>query len=59
MFLLQAFPGETVTATGMLEEVTPKKGKKYYRLVIGYFDMYLSDRREQEFLKVENVTKKV
>ncbi len=53
-FLLQAFPGETILATGMLEEVEPVNGEKYHRLVVGYFDMYLSDRREQEFIKVEN-----
>ena len=53
-FLFQAFPNETVEACGLLEKVEPINGKTYYRLVIGYFDSYLS-RRDNEFLKVKNV----
>lgn len=51
-FVQQALKGETIKACGLLELVQPKKGERYYRLVVGYFDAYISDRREQEFIKV-------
>ena len=50
-FVQQALKGEEITACGLLELVAPKKGAKYYRLVIGYFDAYLNERREKEFVK--------
>ena len=50
-FAQQALKGEEITACGLLELVTPKKGEKYYRIVIGYFDAYVTDRREKEFIK--------
>jgi predicted nucleotidyltransferase len=50
-FVQQAIKGEELTACGLLELVTPKKGEKYYRIVVGYFDSYTSDRREKEFIK--------
>jgi len=50
-FVQQALKGEEITACGLLELATPKSGDKYYRLVIGYFDAYLTDRREMEFIK--------
>lgn len=52
-FLHQVLTGETIKACGLLELVTPKKGEKYYRVVIGYFDAYISKRREKEFIKSE------
>ncbi|MBI3034763.1 hypothetical protein HYY71_00425 [Candidatus Woesearchaeota archaeon] len=51
-FTQQAISGEKVKACGLLELAIPKKGDKYYRLVIGYFDAYISERREKEFIKV-------
>lgn len=51
-YCLLAYPGETVEACGVLEEVTPLHGEKYHRLVIGYFDAYISNRREQEYMRV-------
>ena len=59
-FILQAKKGETLEACGLLEKVTPKEGnedgsKNYYRIVVGYFDAYTSDRREKEYLKAEIV----
>jgi predicted nucleotidyltransferase len=51
-FVQQALKGETVKACGLLELVTPNKGEKYYRLVVGYFDAYLNERREKEYIKV-------
>jgi len=50
-FVQQAVIGEKIKACGLLELVTPKKGKQYYRVVVGYFDAYLNDRREKEFIK--------
>ena len=47
-----AYPDEKIEASGVVEEVTKKSGEKYYRLVIGYFDSYLSDRRDNEYIKV-------
>src|SRR3989338_1974458 len=52
-FIQQAVSGEMLKACGLLELVTPKKGEKYYRIVVGYFDAYVSDRREKEYIKVE------
>ena len=52
-FMLQAFKGENIVAAGVLEKAIPlKKGKEYYRIVIGYFDSYTS-RRGEEYIKVE------
>ena len=50
-FVQQAIKGEEITACGLFELVTPKSGEKYYRVVIGYFDAYITDRREKEFIK--------
>lgn len=52
-FVQQALKGETIKACGLLELVTPKNGKQYYRVVIGYFDAYVSERREKEFIKAD------
>jgi predicted nucleotidyltransferase len=52
-FVQQALKGEEITACGLLELVIPKVGEKYYRIVTGYFDAYISDRREKEFIKAE------
>jgi len=52
-FVQQAVTGEGVKACGLLELVTPKKGEKYYRVVVGYFDAYTNERREKEFIKAE------
>ena len=52
-FVQQALAGETITACGLLELVKPKKGSEYYRVVVGYFDAYLNERREKEFIKAE------
>ena len=51
-YCMLAYPGEFIEACGLLELVTPKKGKQYYRVVVGYFDAYISDRREKEFVRV-------
>jgi len=50
-FMHQALSGEGIKACGLLELVTPSSGDKYYRVVIGYFDAYVSDRREKEYIK--------
>jgi predicted nucleotidyltransferase len=51
-FVQQALKGEKLKACGLLELVTPLSGKKYYRVVVGYFDAYVGDRREREYIKV-------
>jgi len=50
-FLYQALKGEKLRACGLLEKVTPKEGDVYYRIVVGYFDAYVTDRREKEYVK--------
>lgn len=50
-FMHQALKGETIMACGLLELVTPKNKEKYYRVVVGYFDAYINERREKEFIK--------
>ena len=52
-FVQQALKGEKIKACGLLELVRPKQGEKYYRVVVGYFDAYLNERREKEFVKAE------
>ena len=52
-FVQQALKGETITACGLLELVKQKNGGKYYRIVVGYFDAYINERREKEFIKSE------
>lgn len=47
-----AGPGEKIKASGILERVIPKSGEPYHRLVVGYFDAYISDRREKEYIKL-------
>ena len=47
-----AFPDEKIEVTGVVEEVIPKSGEKYYRIVVGYFDTYISDRRDEEYIRV-------
>jgi hypothetical protein len=51
-YCMLAYPGEKVEISGIVEEVTPTSGRKYYRLVIYYFDAYISDRREKEYFKL-------
>ncbi len=50
-YCMLAKPGEKIMACGILEKVVPKKGEVYHRIVVGYFDSYISDRREKEFIK--------
>jgi uncharacterized protein len=52
-FVQQALTGESITACGLLEKVTPKSGEPYYRVVVGYFDAYVNERREKEFIKAD------
>jgi uncharacterized protein len=51
-YCMIALPGERIKAHGLIEEVTKQDGSKYHRLVVGYFDSYVSDRREREFIKL-------
>ena len=47
-----AYPKENIEFSGVMEEVTKKTGEKYYRAVVGYFDSYLSESRDKEYIKV-------
>src|SRR3989344_4777032 len=48
-----ARPGERLMASGILEKVDPRDGREsYYRLVVGYLDAYINDRRDREYIKV-------
>lgn len=51
-YCMLAYPDEKIEVSGVVEEVTPKSGEKYYRVVIGYFDSYLNGRRDHEYIKV-------
>jgi len=50
-YCMLAYKNEKIEASGVVEEVTPESGEKYYRLVVGYFDSYLSGRRDHEYIK--------
>lgn len=51
-YVQQALVGEKIEAGGLLEKVEPNNGKAYYRIVTGYFDASLNERREKEYIKV-------
>jgi len=51
-YCMLAYPNEKIEASGVIEEVIPNEGERYYRLVIGYLDSYLSERRDEEYIKV-------
>jgi len=51
-YCMIANPSETIEACGLLEKVESKDRESYYRVVVGYFDAYISDRREKEYLKL-------
>jgi len=45
--------GEKIKACGILEHVHSKIEEDYYRLVVGYFDAYITQRREKEYIKAD------
>lgn len=51
-YSMLAYRGEKIEVSGIVEEVGSKDGGKYNRLVIGYFDSYLDERRDNEYIKV-------
>jgi len=51
-YSMLAHKGEKIEFSGVVEEVKTKQGEKYYRAVIGYFDSYLDERRDTEYIKV-------
>jgi len=51
-YCMLASPGEKICACGILEKVEPNNGKSYFRIVVGYIDSYITDRREKEYIKV-------
>ena len=49
---MQALNGEKIRACGLLEKVRSLKTKKsHYRIVVGYPESYLNDRRDIEYIK--------
>ncbi len=46
-----AIKGEKIRACGLLEKVESKTKGTYHRVVIGYFDAYITERREKEYVK--------
>ena len=50
-YCMLSYPNEKIEVDGVVEEVKTKSGKKYHRIVIGYFDTYTSDRRDTEYIK--------
>lgn len=53
-YCMIARKGEHIRACGVLEKVEKPGSGAYYRIVVGYFDTYLTERREREFIKVVN-----
>lgn len=54
-YVMQVPKGKKIKAEGMLERVKKVGNKKeHYRIVVGYPDSYLDDRREKEYLKEIN-----
>ncbi len=53
-YTMQALPGEKIEVSGLLEKVQPTNGSSYHRIVVGYFDSYVSERRGKEYIKVVN-----
>lgn len=51
-YCMLAKKGEVVEVCGMLEKVEPIDKTPYYRVVVGYFDAYLNNRREKEYIRV-------
>lgn len=51
-YCMLAYPDEKIEASGIVEEVKQKSGQTYYRIVIGYFDSYLSEKRDDEYMRV-------
>jgi len=54
-YVMQAFPNERIEAAGLLQKVVPVgkgENKPHHRIVIGYFDAYVSDRRGKEYIKM-------
>ena len=47
-----AYSGEKIRACGILEKVEAKNKEPHYRVVVGYFDGYINERREKEYIKV-------
>jgi len=51
-YCMLAYPKEKIEFSGVIEEVTPKSGERYYRAVVGYFDSYLNESKNDEYIKV-------
>ncbi|MBS3132179.1 hypothetical protein J4212_07110 [Candidatus Woesearchaeota archaeon] len=51
-YCMLAYPGENIEVSGTVEEVSEKSGRKHNRIVVGYFDSYISGMRDGEYIRV-------
>ena len=55
-YCMLAYPDEKIEVSGLVEEVIPKIGESYYRIAVGYFDININERKDNEYIRViENV----
>lgn len=50
-YCMLAYSGEEVEVSGVIEKVEDSTNS-YYRIVVGYFDSYISEKRDEEYIKV-------
>jgi len=51
-YCMLAYPNEKIEVSGLVEEVIPEIGKSYYRIAVGYFDININERKENEYIRV-------
>ncbi len=51
-YCMLAYPNEKVEVNGIVEEVIPNSGETYHRIVVGYFDTNINERKDKEYIKV-------
>jgi predicted nucleotidyltransferase len=51
-YCMLAYPNEKVEVQGMVEKVVPSSGESYYRISVGYFDINIDERKDNEYIKV-------
>ena len=56
-YCMLAYPNEKIEVSGIVEEVLPKFGEAYHRIAIGYFDININERKENEYLRVIETVK--
>ncbi len=51
-YSMLVYPEEKVEVSGKVEKVTRKHGEPYHRIVVGYFNTYMSEKRNEEYIRV-------